>query len=552
MIDDSGPRLVDTGRGYSVVYKSRHLYSRYNPENGSVRAVMSADLRPETLFLCISPVLGYGLAWLLDHLPPESFVLALESDQSLMALSAEKLERGVREHPRFRYIRTSSTRRVLETIDSLTFGPFRRCVRIDLSAGASLDADFYAETTSAIDEYISRYWKNRLTLMRLGRNYARNLYANTRLLPGSLPFARESVQRSIFVAGAGPSLEGMLAFIREHRQELYVLAVDAACPVLSDGGIRPDALVLVESQYWIGKAFTGFAGSRIPVFADLTARPDAVRATGGPVTFFLSAYAQARFISRFRDTCAPLLIPPLGSVGLVALHLARLLAAPGWPILSAGLDFSWTAGFTHARGAPPVRDAHSRANRLCPAPCSLPSCADGVFSVPGKDGKPVYTDPPLSGYAALCAAEFSGSGISSLAPSGLPDGLARMSLPEAAVLVNGQEERNAGRPRGAGGSGWTDGQSPVPADAETVARFLDGERSRILELRSLLTGGPAGQVSSGPGIPDIPERIQHLTREMDCLWLHFPDGYRGMSDDTAFLKRVRIELEYLLKTIERQ
>lgn len=548
MTDDLRPRLLETGRGLTVTINKRYLYSRFDPSKNAVLIAGTTPIPTETLILCVSPLLGYGLAELLSRLPASSCVLALECDEHLMALSVGAIPESILAHPSFKYIRTAAVSRVLETIHALPNGPFRRCLRLDFSGGANEHADFYALTLTSIDEYISRYWRNHLTLMKLGRSYARNLFRNCALLPDSFIAAEKSLNKPVFVAGAGPSLDMSYDFLRANRQGLFLLAVDTALPALRDAGLRPDAVVLVESQFWIERAFAGFRDSRIPVFADLTARPAAIRATGGPVFFFFSEYTSAAFIDRFLGSrFAPLTIPPLGSVGLVALYLARLMVAENIPVFFSGLDFSWGSGYTHSRGSPAVRSILNASGRLSPAGSGMPALQAGVFRINGKNNRPVNSDPSLSGYARLCAAQFGISETTEAVPpllfdlgaTGLPTGCEFLSPDKAAVWLKPGDDETAPDCE----------MRPSTATSESIQAFLENEKVKLSRLKNLLTGGTIDIRSGGSSAENIDVEIAALVAELDYLFLHFPDGYRGYSAEKNFLKRVRVELEYFLKTI---
>ena len=202
------------------------------------------------------------------------------------------------------------------------------------------------------------------------------------------------------------SLDGSISFIQRNRSTLYVLAVDTALAALAQAGITADAVIVLESQYWIEQAFHGFRSSTIPVYADLTARHGAITLPGGPLSLFYTRFDQSSLLNRLESlSLLPLEIPRLGSVGLAALYIARYTASAQTPIFFTGLDFSWQSGFSHSQGAPwPTRDRVT-ANRLQPAGPQVAS--PGVYKEKGKKGKLVLTNPSLSGYAQLCANTFS-------------------------------------------------------------------------------------------------------------------------------------------------
>jgi hypothetical protein len=527
--DENGPRLVDTGRGFSLLYRNRHLYSRYDPSKNPLLTSHNALIKPETLVLCFSPLLGYGLDILLEKLHPSSRILAVECDENLMSLSAAQIDKAVLRHPSFKYIRTSSVARVLETLAALGGGPFRRCLRIDLSGGASLNPEFYAQTLSSVDEYISRFWRNRLTLMRLGRNFSRNFFRNCALLAESFPIPEKSSGLPVFVAAAGPSLETTLPFLRAHRAALFLLCVDTALAVLREAGISPDAIILVESQFWIDRAFIGFRNTKIPVFADMTARTSAILATGGPVHFFFSEYAKALFIESFLNSgISPTVIPPLGSVGIAAVYLARMIAKSGVPVLFSGLDFSWGTAYTHSRGSPPVAEILNASSRFIPAGTNVASLNPGVFRREGKNGGVVFTDPSMEGYARLFESYFGGTTderFYDCGETGMPNGCAKWP---GKSLSGGNAEKYTPLGRHSG------------SDA-AVREYLEREKVKLYELKEILCGNQTPE--------NAEKRVEELIRGMDYLYLHFPDGHRGYSPEANFLKRVRVELDYFLKTL---
>lgn len=534
MNGEAGPELVDTGKGLTVRYRDRFLYSAREPERAPSLTGGKASFLPETLVVCLSPLLGYGLREILSRLPARSFVLCVECNSELHALSESYISKDIRTDSRYKLIQIRSIADLCSEVEKLPHFPFRRCARVDLSAGSSLNETLWDDAIRAIDSTIGTYWKNRVILMRLGRNFARNLLVNARLLRRAQPLARASVAKPIFVAGAGPSLDATLAFVRTRAPSLYILAVDTALPALRAAGITPDAVVVLESQYWIERAFIGFKDSRIPVFADMTARPQAILATGGDISFFHTKYAESRFLSRFAASgVAPLEAPRLGSVGLSSLWLATNLAGQNAPIFFAGLDFSWGRGFTHSNDAVASNADRACATRLSPVGMAANSFAVGVSESEGKNGESVRTDPALSLYAALCRDALAGTrGVYDLGGTGLPTGFPAMTREEADRRITDWDNAHSAR----------DSRSLRDAhdDAhvgELIDRFLTGEKTKLESLRATLTGKAKA------------ENVRDSIAELDYLFLHFPDGHAGPNDSQGFLNRIRVETEYFLKAL---
>lgn len=529
------PLVVETPGGLSVSYGGRSLYSSRDPARTPERAAREADIPPETLVVCASPLLGYGLDALLARLPVGSAVLAVERDEALMAISLSRAPRETLEHPRLRYYRSDSIPAILSLIPRMPGFPFRRVRLVSLSGGADLHRDFYAELAGLAGDLLSRHWRNRLTLIRFGRGYARNLFRNLARLPDSTPLPLGSIGKPILVAGSGPSLEHALPEIARHRERMFLLACDTALPVLAASGIRPDAVVVVESQFWIERAFHGLAGSRIPVFADLTARPWAIARLGGTVSYFLSAYADARYLDRLAEGgLAPHAIPPLGSVGLAAVRLALDVAVPGEPVLCVGLDFSHPIESTHARGAPACVEREIASSRLAPIGFADSSFAENSSPARGKDGSAVRTDPTLAGYRDLFDAEFSRvRGIFDCGETGLPLGIPRVRISDV-LLNDATQSATPQTPRDA----ERDAAAGLPS-REAVDRFISGERDRLIALRAALTGERTVDI----------DEVRAELGELDYLHLHFPDSHRAREATGDFLNRARAEVEWFLKTL---
>ena len=570
--EDEKPLLIQTDRGFSVLYRNKYLYSKYNPQAAITAQIASLQIPDSALILCLSAVLGYGLKELAEKLPASSYILALECDQMLMRFSLDHCDFSPFVHQRFSYTRTDSIAEVLKKIEALPLFPFKKCIALSCSGGVQLNQVFYDEVRLYADEVISRFWKNRITLMHLGRNYAHNTFRNLLSLARSLASSparpmRESLTRSpecssaefsawcapssksnfrlltgdehirkpILVAGAGPSLDTTRDFIIKNRNSFFLLAVDAASAALLPD-IQPDAIVLVESQYWIDSAFIGLHKYGIPVFADLTASPRALQACGGNVYFFCTEYARLRYLERLYQTLQPLILPPMGSVGLTAIQLALALTTPHLPVLHTGLDFAWQNGLTHAAGSSPVKKLFAEICRT-ESPYKL-SVSTGMQRISGKRGLSYWTTPILSGYAELYRHTFSGNGrVIDIGTEGCFLNGRQADITEAERILTDAGKSNIN----ADGSLFAFACKSDTANEryEALCNYLTGEAEALTILNDHLQGKRS-----------ISEHtMEQIFSERDYLYSHFPDAARGYSLDLGFLKRAGIELRYLLKIL---
>ncbi|UTY30523.1 6-hydroxymethylpterin diphosphokinase MptE-like protein [Treponema putidum] len=558
------PELIPIDSGFSVLYKGKYLYSKRSPQKNILQLISSIVIQNETLVLCVSPALGYGLKELIKKLPEDSFALGLEADEELLNLSKSEIDKNILEYPKFLYAGTDSITILLNRLDDFIKGKkIRRVIRIDFSGGAAFNQTFYSQAFDFISQYISQIWINRLTLIQFGRNYARNFFKNYYSILRSISktsdktsalninsrfgsLIEKSINRPIIVIGAGPSLDSSIEFIKENRNRLFVLAVDAVFAGLYPE-IRPDAVVLLESQYWIQKAFIGIADSGIPVIADLTANPSLIVKLNGNKAFFFTDYsAQDSLASSFfyalkEKNILPLRLEAMGSVGLAALALAERLAFDGLPIFHTGLDFSWGQGFSHSKLSYQVKNVFSDISKIKSLYTGESLFPNKLSFEKGKNGSLAFTSPNLKNYGELYKNLFaSKENFFDIGQSGLELNSKKISFDtakkiiddfyscyEASCFINKNNDKK-------------NFISYDYADKEKAIKdFLISEKEKLLRLKSIFTG----KINSSDA------EIKTLLLSMPYLYLHFPD-YNSLSEtllDKHFLSRVRIEIEYFLK-----
>lgn len=565
------PELIPIDSGFSVLYKDKYLYSKRSPQKNILQLISSIVIQNETLVLCVSPVLGYGLKELLEKLPTDSFALALEADEELLNLSKNKIDKDILENSKFLYTGTNSVNILLNRLDDFIKGKkIRRVIRIDFSGGAALNQSFYSQAFDFISQYISQIWINRLTLIQFGRNYARNFFKNYYSILRSIvkspdkssalninsyfgSLIEKSVNRPIVVIGAGPSLDSSIEFIKENRDKLFVLAVDAAFSGLYPE-IRPDAVVLLESQYWIQKAFIGITDLDIPIIADLTSNPSLLVKLNGNKAFFFTDYsgqdyAASSFFSVLKEkNILPLRFEAMGSVGLAALALAERLAFDGLPIFHTGLDFSWGQGFSHSKLSYQVKNVFSDISKIKSLYTGESLFPNKLSFEKGKDGSLVFTSPNLKNYGELYKKLFaSKENFFDIGQSGLELNSKKIHFDTAKKIIDdfyscgGVIDLNYEASCSINKN--NDKKNFICydyADKEKVIKdFLISEKEKLLRLKNIFIG----KIVSSDG------EIKTLLLSMPYLYLHFPD-YNSLSEtilDKHFLSRVRIEIEYFLK-----
>jgi len=514
------PCLKDTGRGLTISFKNRYLYSKHDPMLRPRRAAESAPIENRCIYVVPSPLLGYGLDILDKRIPDDSIILAIEISELLMALCAPY----VKKRDGVIYVRLSSSAALNEVLNSIGPWNYRRIRRIDLSAGASLNPRLYDELIDFLIDALTNYWRNRNTLIRLGRQWIRHIYANLcELAYGSLDIRSVSslvIDRVPIVVGAGPSLEEALQFIRNQRERLWVMAVDSAVSALLTCNIKPDAVVVLETQAWNLLDFHDTGGSGIAVVADLSSYPPSLTHIGGPCYLFSSTFTKLEFLKKL-EACGirDFTLDPLGSVGLVAIEIA--LARWSGSVLLAGLDFKYSHGKTHARGTAYHRWQMSYLNRLNPHP-GWEALTHRI-----RDQKQ-NSDTVLHGYAALLRRRFSNTGrLYTLSVPGLDLNLPPLENAET-VLMESQEQIAQG------------GKSPNLA--ARAAGFIDAQ---LNGLGAVIDSWEAYEKNG-----DGKSRLLEAIGKMDEIYADFPDAESLSKGEESFLFRVVSRARVLLNYIQ--
>ncbi len=485
----------------------------------------------------------YGLKELFAAADAQADIVAVEADESLCTVARDRLtalDTGGRV--------SLFSARDLEALDVhlrrlASTGKYRRVLRLDFSAGTALAPAFYGQVAAAAQEIIASFWKNQITLVRMGRLFAKNIFQNLPLLSASLQLYQleGSISRPILVCGAGESLDKT----KVPGRGCFIIAVDAALPALLSRGIRPDAVVSLESQMVIQKAYIGAASvltdSPPLLFADITSRPSVPRSFPNRTVFFASKYAEASYLDRLTGKgIVHDYIAPLGSVGLAAVAIAlRVRKDGGIPVFVTGLDFSYSAGRTHASGVPHDIQRQSMSCRTAPAENYGAAFGPASLPVTGKDGSLMISIKSMTGYAEEFRHIFAGQkNVFDIGKTGLDLGLPREEngrLLEAADTAKANGENSE--------SSWTEASPQARGNA---AAFLSEEKTALLTLKDLLMHGDESQYRNTSQSLDA--QLLSLLIGREYLYLHFPDGYR-LSTDTAFLKRVRAEIDFFLKQI---
>ena len=494
------PCLVQTAQGFTVSYADKFLYSKYDPKKSINQIIQNLNILPQTLVLCVSPVLNYGLAELSQKLPEDCLMIGCELDNNLFDFiqqNKDTPECDFSNIKNFSFVTKEELFNLGPQIIKQKPGTFRRIIRVDFSAAAQFNSDIYNQVVQNVTNAFMTYWANRVTLVKFGRKYCTNFFKNLSILDKTTPIQKYfgAFEKPILVFGAGESAQDGIKHIKETSQDdYYILCADTALKPLVANNITPDGVFIEEAQNVICKCFIGTQNPDLHIFAGLSSVHSITRYfKPEQISFFTTEFTQANFIDRFeQDGILPPKNEPFGSVGITAFYYANLFRKDdSIPIYTYGLDFAYSAGRTHTKGAMADNARFQNSNRIKPDTNYAAAFCEPAFKCGAK-----YTTPIMQRYKQL----FDEMALRPLRPL-----------------------RQAQGPQG-------------------TQNIISKERDSLQELKDLLTGEkqlPADQLE---------KEITHLITEREYLYLHFPDGHK-FAYTQSFLNRVRIEVEYYLKIL---
>ncbi|MBN2049497.1 MAG: DUF115 domain-containing protein [Spirochaetales bacterium] len=530
------PGLLPRGNAFTIGYKGRHLYADQNPLQRCEERASSYIIEDYSLVLLASPLLWYGIDVLLEKLPPHCHLLCLESNEALMNLGPPEEKAFLLQDPRVSHLKTADVTQAISLLENLGPWRFRRCVLVTLNGAYALNASLYRNFHQGLQKSIETYWKNRMTMIHMAPLWIRHIFRNLMLLPELRDAKTFTTELPVFVVGAGESLEVLLPFLKRLRSKFFLLSVDTALPILLSEDLLPDAVLCLESQAANLSDFIGSCHLAVPLFCDLLAHPETFRLLQGEKFVFLSTFSPNTLLERLELTgLHPFSFPPLGSVGVAAIHLALQISKK--EVFFAGLDFSFSPGKTHSRGSPEHLKELSSAFRLAPWISYNRTIEFPGYPEEATNGRPVKTTLILETYRNTLASMIQNtSRIFNLGEHGL-------KIPHAKNIDSKTAE------------GIISSYSPIPLQKDSpdlspkysldkVVLFLQKEYALLRKVYNL------GSAYLSIGSETAKKTFLDALEQCDYLLLHFPDPHRKSVCDTSFTARVCTSAGHYMRVLE--
>lgn len=543
-METAGPEIIETDTNPTVRYRGRFLYNRKDPKGSVEKRLELSAIQPNTLVFIPSPLLFYGFGKLVKKIPKGCHILCVEADQELMAFSAEHLPDFYRGMDPVTFIRADREEQILAVLSDLGPCNYRRAQLLPLSGGYSINADIYKRMFSALEKTIQSAWQNRMTSIHMASLWFGNLFKNIGNMASTQQRIPPLVQtKPVVVTGAGLSLEGSIPTLQKYRDRFFLLTVDTALPVLEHNGIRPDGICVMEGQMYNQYDFIGSRTLNALLFADITSFPGTLRLFTGPRYLFLSEFTESPLFDRMRRySILPELVPPLGSIGVTALYIAKQITRGA--VIFTGLDFAYTLGKTHANGAPAHTLLLKNADRKTPPVPYIACLKRPRFRTSGKmRGRKaqVMTDLVLHSYLGPLndvignddrCYDFGLFGAANKARL-LTTESEFLSLIDTAdsTTAESNERRRDG--------------NDADISLENVRQFISEEIKLLQEAIAVGTRYITKDQSEKSS-----EAVVQALRAVDYIYLHFPDKPPLPRKEVGFVKRAVISTGRYLKILQ--
>ena len=522
------PLSFETGRGLSINYQGKSLYSKYNPSKTAKKIVESITLTDETLYILPSPLFLYGIEDLIQKLPESSFLLCIEVDQELMKLTitANKFNK----EDKLQIVRLDSRESLKYVIEELGVWRFRRSELIILNNGYNLFQETYDYLFNFSSSLLATFWRNRLTINKLGKLWVKNILINSNTSNSGRP---DNKGKAVVICGAGASLEDSIPLLRSNRNLLYIIAVDTALSSLLESEIKPDSVFALESQFYNLGDFYSSTGLEIDLITDITGFPAVSRQLNGNQYFFISEFSHNSLLERFkRNNHLTLTIPPLGSVGVAAVSAALNLFDSD--IFLTGLDFSFVPGKSHSKGSPFISTLLRISDRFHPPGAYSIAMNRHLKKIKGKrPDTEIYTDGVLESYARLLIDLLAVEDrVFDLTTKGYPLGIPYVDKSDLIKQIKNQKKYK---------------RSNIPPDEERTdpANFIKNEKENLLHLIQQWDSFSKSESET------IPESLMTALSSVDYVYIDFPDRLPHPIRQLSFISRSVISARDYLELINR-
>ncbi len=342
---DGSPTLVIEENGRTVF-----LHSRINPLKECETAGYEPDPERYDLLIVLGCGLGYSLLKQKETLSSFRQVIVIDI--------LPGIENEIGKNPHTSFITVSGNTRFFSGTDlsgiedllreAIDLDRFRGIQVIEHLQSFRIFPEYYNGVRSVIKKLIDKKAGDRATINAFGSLFLENALNNLKNIKNCMPLSsvagRFCGERAVIVSSA-PSIEDNLEKLNFYKDEVYIIAVDSALPVLRSAGINPDFVVSIDPQRRIGEHFLGHHGSGALHVFSIVSPPELVRKYGGFISF--NSHPVSQIVDDMYPGINRSIDSSTGSVAGDAFLFARLA---GFDLVAmTGFDFSFSGNIIYAR-----------------------------------------------------------------------------------------------------------------------------------------------------------------------------------------------------------
>jgi hypothetical protein len=364
---ESTGRITDVVAGNSYVplvelnNKKIYVHSRFDPVKEAERLISQINQADFDLFIIFGFGYGYHVEELIKRISNDSIVLILEKDTEMLknAITARDLK-FVFSDERVFIIADPDEEKIAEALSGKSS---YRVSFITHRGSYQIYPDYYSNLIRIVQSYLSLKEVNIATLSRFEKTWTANIARNIREfagLPGANIFYNKFKGLPSIVAGAGPSLNKSIDFIKNNQNKCLIICVDTSYLILRNSGIIPHFCVSVDAQIINARYFEGDVRCDTVFISDPTVHPSVFRFIKGNIAILGTAFDMMKWIEDITGNKGELAYG--GSVMTNAYDFAKRLGTS--PVVLVGQDLAFTGGLAHARGAYLDEEIFLRQNRF--------------------------------------------------------------------------------------------------------------------------------------------------------------------------------------------
>ncbi len=264
--------------------KKLSLHSKINPQKEAERLTQDIIANEFDLYVIIGFAFAYHIEKILQNIPAHANVLVIEKEAAIISVALQERNlNSILQDSRLKITVNPSE----DDLTELLKGKSTKTVSF-LTHRGSFQAypEYYNNILTLTKSYISTKDVNIATLAKFEKIWSSNIARNIGFFsstPGVIPFYNRFKDIPAIIIGAGPSLSKDITFIKKHKEDAILIAVDTALKSLLNEGIEPHFCLAVDPQIINARYFENTPELKTILVTEPTVHPSVFHLYKGPI-----------------------------------------------------------------------------------------------------------------------------------------------------------------------------------------------------------------------------------------------------------------------------